>query len=97
MNSIHCFSFVIPKKGINLKENTHIQKSIIDPTLIPDLTKGVVVNGFGYYSLNKSNQTSLTREGLVHSTCLGIGLMTFFRYIWVYFMCFIFYFRIIGN
>ncbi len=77
LNSIHCFSFVIPKKGINLKENTHIQKSIIDPTLIPDLTKGVVVNGFGYYSLNKSNQTSLTREGLVHSTCLGIGLMTF--------------------
>ena len=50
MNSIHCFSFVIPKKGINLKEKILIiQKSIIDPTLIPDLTKGVVVNGFGYY------------------------------------------------
>lgn len=73
----HCFSFVIPKHSISPKYSTRIQKSLIDPTLMPGFTKALVVNSFGYYGLKQSNQTSLTREGLLHSTCLGVGLMTF--------------------
>jgi len=44
---------------------------------MPGFTKALVVNSFGYYGIEKSNQTSLTREGLLHSTGLGVGLMTF--------------------
>ena len=50
---------------------------MIDPTVIPDFTNGVIINGIGYTTLKESNQKSLTESGLAHAAALGTGLMTF--------------------
>ena len=61
-----------PNNLLNTKNNM-----MIDPTIMPDFTKALIINGLGYNTLKYSNQKSLTQSGLIHSTFLGIGLMTF--------------------
>lgn len=60
------------------KNNFKTNKSLmIDPTVIPDFTNGLIINGIGYTTLKESNQKSLTKSGLAHAAALGTGLMTF--------------------
>ena len=61
-----------PNNLLNTKNNM-----MIDSSIMPDFTKALIINGLGYNTLKYSNQKSLTQAGLIHSTFLGIGLMTF--------------------
>ena len=75
----NCLSFVIPINKRCSKNRVTPCKSLIDQTLLPDVTTALVTNGIGYYALKNTNQTSLSEKGLVHSTFLGVGLMTFLK------------------
>ncbi len=74
-----CLSFVTPINKKCFKNRVIPYKSVIDSTLLPDFTTALVTNGIGYYALQNINQTSLSEKGLVHSTFLGVGLMTFLK------------------
>lgn len=69
----NCLSFTLPIK--NIKKQSYLK--MIDIDYFNNFQNALLVNGVGYSLLKNSNQKSLTNEGLVHSTALGIGLLTF--------------------
>jgi len=72
----YSFAYIVPKKKVNFIQNKIIPRnSHVD--FLPDFSTAILTNSIGYHSLIFLNQTSLTKQGLIHSTILGVGLMTF--------------------
>lgn len=54
--------------------------SLLDSSMFPSFSNAIIINGLFSIILSLSKQKSLTKEGLLHSTVLGVGLWTFLGY-----------------
>ena len=54
-----------------------VTMTFLDPTITPMFTQALLINGVLSIALKFSKQKSLSPEGLIHATILGIGLWTF--------------------
>lgn len=68
------FSWVLPPIK---NQPSLLTRNIAPVDFVSQLETSSVVNGLGYLSLKQSSQKSLTDEGLIHASMLGLGLWTF--------------------